>query len=168
MKYQIPEQITSDRLILRKPVANDWEALYPYYSDETSMRYTVGRALEDWETWRNVVLMVGHWEIHRYGPYVMEESNKVIGVTGLWFPYGWPETEIKWGLVPDACGNGFAREGAEAVRSMAARYLPDLHLISLIHPDNENSIKVATGIGAVYEKTMPFRGGEAAVYRHRK
>ena len=166
MKYRIPEQITSDRLILRKPMANDWEELHPYYSDETSMRYTVGRALEDWETWRNVALMIGHWEIHQYGPYVIEESNKVIGVAGLWFPYGWPETEIKRGLVPDACGNGFAREGAEAVLLMAAQYLPGLHLISLIMPENEGSIKVATGIGAVYEKTIQFRGKEALIYRH--
>ncbi len=168
MKYRIPEQITSDRLVLRKPIVDDWEALHPYYSDEESMRYTTGRAHEDWETWRNVALMIGHWEIHQYGPYVMEESKKVTGVTGLWFPYGWPETEIKWGLVPDFCGNGYAREGAEAVRSMAAQYVPELQLISLIHPDNENSIKVATGIGAVYEKTISFRGGEAAVYRHRR
>lgn len=168
MKYRIPERITSDRLILRKPMANDWEELHRYYSDENSMRYTIGHALEDWETWRNVALMIGHWEIRQYGPYVMEISDKVIGVTGLWFPYGWPEPEIKWGLLPDARGDGYAREGAEAVLLMAAQYLPDLHLISLIHPDNQNSVKVATGIGAVYEKTIPFRGEVAAVYRHKK
>ncbi len=166
MKYLIPEQITTNRLILRKPIADDWEPLFPYYSDETSMQYTTGQAHEDWEIWRKVAMMIGHWEIRQYGPYVMVESNKVIGVTGLWFPYGWPETEIKWGLIPDAIGNGYAQEGAEAVRSMAAKYLPDLHLISLIHPDNMNSIKLATGIGAVYEKNIPFRDGEAAIYRH--
>lgn len=168
MKYRIPERITSDRLILRKPMANDWEELHRYYSDENSMRYTIGHALEDWETWRNVALMIGHWEIHQYGPYVIEESNKVIGVTGLWFPYGWPEPEIKWGLLPDARGDGYACEGAEAVRSMATKYLPEHHLISLIHPDNHRSVKVATGIGAVYEKTIPFRGEVAVVYRHKK
>jgi len=168
MKYRIPEQITSDRLILRKPQSDDWKPLHAYYSDEESMRYTTGRAHEDWETWRKVAMMIGHWEIHQYGPYVIEESDKVIGVTGLWFPLGWPEPEIKWGLVPDACGNGFAREAAEAVRSMATQYLPDLQLISLINFDNHSSIKVATAIGAVYEKTIPFRDGEAAVYRHVK
>lgn len=166
MKYRIPEQITTDRLVLRKPIVDDWEALHPYYSDEESMRYTTGRAHEDWETWRNVALMIGHWEIRRYGPYVMEEAGKVIGITGLWFPYGWPEPEIKWGLVPEARGKGFAHEGAEAVRLMTAQYLPELQLISLIHFDNHNSIKLAEGMGAVYEKTIPFRDGEAAVYRH--
>ena len=168
MKYTIPESITTDRLILRKPLEKDWKELLAYYSDEICMKYTYGRAMEDWESWRQVALMIGHWEIRNYGPYVikLKSTKEVMGITGLWFPLGWPETEIKWGLTRSFWGNGYAREGAEAVHKMAAIHLPELHLISLILSDNNGSIGVATSIGAVYEETIPFRGKEAAIYRH--
>lgn len=169
MKYSIPEQITTDRLILRKPIEKDWQDLFAYCSDEICMKYTYGRAMEDWESWRQVALMIGHWEIRNYGPYVMEVAglDKVIGIAGLWFPLGWPETEIKWGLTRSFWGKGHAREGAEAVRKMAVVNVPNLHLLSLILPENHGSIKVATSIGAVYESTIPFRGKKAAIYRHK-
>ena len=134
------------------------------------MKYTVGRPLADWETWRSVATMVGHWEIRGYGPYAMEDkkTGKVLGPVGLWYPLEWPEPEIKWGLVRTAWGNGYAREAAQAVRDMAGIHVPEFHLISLINPENANSIKLAKSLGAVYEKTIAFRNIEASIYRHKK
>jgi predicted glycosyltransferase len=43
---------------------------------------------------------------------------------------------------------------------MAAQYLPDLSLISLIHPDNANSINLAKAVSAYFEKEYDFRGGK--------
>lgn len=60
MKYKIPEQIESDRMILRKPIDTDRQDLHHYYSDEVCMEFTAGRALADWETWRQVATMIGH------------------------------------------------------------------------------------------------------------
>ena len=170
MNFKIPEEIITARLNLRIFKEGDWKDLFAYYSDEDCMRYTVGRALTDWETWRSVATMVGHWQLRGFGPYALEEQNsgKVIGVAGLWHPLEWPEAEIKWGLSRNYWGKGYAREAAEAVRVMASEYLPDYHLISLILAGNTNSIKLAESIGAVYEKTIPFREVEASVYRHKK
>ena len=170
MKYKIPEEVNTERLKLRLFKENDWQDLFSYYSDEDCMRYTTGRALTDWETWRTVATMVGHWELRGFGPYAMEElkSGKVIGPVGMWYPLEWPEPEIKWGLARDYWGQGYAREAAEAVRLMAAEHLPEYHLISLIDTDNAGSIKLAESMGAVYEKEIPFRDGRASVYRHKK
>ncbi len=49
-KYLIPENIETERLILRTFKEEDWKDLYHYYSDAECMKYTVGRALADWET----------------------------------------------------------------------------------------------------------------------
>ena len=170
MKFKIPEEINTERLKLRIFRENDWQDLFSYYSDETCMQYTTGRALSDWETWRAVATMVGHWQLRGFGPYAMEEiaSGKVIGPVGLWYPLEWPEPEIKWGLSRSFWGQGYAREAAEAVRVMASTHMPEYHLISLIIANNANSIKLAESLGAKYEKTVPFRETTAALYRHKR
>jgi len=169
MNYQIPEQLETNRLILRTFQEKDWKDLFDYYGDEVCMTFTAKRALTDWETWRMVATMVGHWELRNFGPYavVEKETKKVLGPVGLWYPLEWPEPEIKWGLARHAWGRGYAREAAEAVRKMASEHVPEYHLISLIDPKNTASIKVATSIGASFEKTIVFRNGmDVGVYRH--
>jgi RimJ/RimL family protein N-acetyltransferase len=170
MKYKIPLEIKTERLILRYFKEEDWQDLSAYYSDPECMQYTAGRAQADWEVWRKVATMMGHWQIRGYGPYAMEEKStgKVLGPVGLWYPLEWPEPEIKWGLAKKYWGQGYAREAALAVLEMAAEHLPDLNLISLISTGNVNSIKLAESLGASYEKTVPFRDSEASIYRHVK
>ena len=169
MKYLIPEFIETERLLLRTFKEEDWKDLFHYYSDEDCMRYTSGETMNEWQTWRKMASMVGHWELRKYGPYAVEvkESGRVAGIVGLWFPIEWPEPEIKWGLAPHFQGKGYASEAAEAVRSMASKYLPDTSLISIIHKSNLASIKVATSIGATYEKDTEMKGEECVQYRHR-
>jgi len=170
MKYRIPLAIKTERLKLRSFKEEDWQDLRAYYSDADCMQYTTGRALADWEIWRKVATMIGHWEIRGFGPYAMErlDNSKVIGVAGMWYPLEWPEPEIKWGLAKAYWGMGYAKEAAEALRLMAIEHLPEYDLISLISKGNVSSIKLAESLGAVYEKTIPFRDGEALIYRHKK
>ena len=80
----------------------------------------------------------------------------------------WPSPEVMWGLVRNEWGKGFAREAAGAVLSMASTHVPEFHLISIISPENVNSIRLAESLGAVYENTIPFRDTEASVYRHQQ
>lgn len=170
MKYKIPTEILTNRMKLRYPQEDDWKDLLAYYSDAECMTYTAGRALADWEVWRSVALMIGHWHIRGFGPYVMEslETGKVIGPVGMWYPVEWPEPEIKWGLAREFWGSGYAKEAAEAVRIMAIEHVPEINLISLISKENTNSIKLAKSLGAVYENDVPFRDTTASVYRHRR
>jgi RimJ/RimL family protein N-acetyltransferase len=170
MKYKIPTEISTERLKLRIFKENDWKDLYSYYSDAECMRYTVGRSLADWEVWRQIALMIGHWKIRGFGPYAMEdmETGNVLGPVGMWYPLEWPEPEIKWGLSKKYWGKGYAKKAANAVRLMAIKHVPDLNLISLINKDNLNSINLAESIGAVYEKTIDFRETTASIYRHKR
>ena len=166
--HLIPERIETDRLILRTFKNDDWKDLYPYYSDPECMRYTIGRTLTEGETWRTMAGMIGHWVLRGYGPYALEEksSNKVIGVSGLWFPNDWPEAEIKWGLVKHYHGNGFAKEAAGKIKQIAKQFLPQLSLISLIRCGNEASIKLALSLGCTLEREIEFRGETCNIYRH--
>jgi RimJ/RimL family protein N-acetyltransferase len=92
--------------------------------------------------------------------------NKVIGIAGLDYPNDWPEPEIQWGLSRKFWGQGYASEAARAVKEMAANHLPDLSLISLIHPENQNSINLAKVLGAQFEREYYFRDDNWHIYRH--
>lgn len=147
---------------------SDWRDLHEYYSDEHCIRYTVGRVLEEHETWREVAIRTGHWLLHGYGPYAIEEksSRKVIGMAGLWHPLEWPGPEITWHLSRKYFGKGFAGEATQAVLKMTRQYVPEVSFVSVIHPDNRASIKLAVALNAKFEKMIKFRNTDHCLYRH--
>lgn len=169
MRILVPQQLETERLILRQFQNNDWRELYAYYADSEVTKYTVGRALTEGETWRTMASMVGHWTLHGYGPYAIteRESGKILGVVGFWYPADWPEPEIKWGLIRKYWGKGYAKEAALAVHAAGLKYLPNLALISFIDKDNKASIRLAQRLGATFEKEVDFRGGRFQIYRHK-
>ena len=168
MDYLIPQQLETTRLILRMPRLNDWKDIHEYYSDPECTTYTTRRPLNEGESWQKLAALAGHWTLRHYGSFVLEEKNlnRVIGIAGLDYPTDWPEPEIQWGLARKYWGKGYASEAARAVKEMAAHYLPDLSLISLIHPENQNSIKLAKSLKAYFEKEFYFRDDTWHIYRH--
>jgi len=170
MNYLIPEKTETNRLILRCFKEDDWVDLHTLYSDPVCTQYTIKRSLTEGESWRTMAGMIGHWQIRGYGPYALEEkaTGRVMGPVGLWYPNDWPSPEIKWALSRDFWGLGYASEAARAVKKIAAEYLSDLSLISLIYPDNIPSIKLAEAVGAKFEKEIAFRGQTAQIFRHCK
>lgn len=168
MTFLIPESIESPRLLLRTAEEKDWPGLHDYYGDVECTTFTTQQPLSEEETRRMIGSIARHWQRKSYGPYVLEEkaSGTVLGLVGLWYPKEWPEPEIKWALARKHWGKGFAAEAARAVHAMAARHLPELHLISLIHFKNRHSIQLALALGATLESEMEFRGATHQVYRH--
>ena len=170
MRFRVAEELESERLLLRQFNGDDWRAMHAYYSDISATRFTLGRELTEGETWRTVASMVGHWQLHGYGPYAAEDKQTqiLVGVVGFWYPADWPEPEIKWGLIPTFWGQGFASEGARTVLREAHRSIPDTSLISFIDRRNTASIHVANAVGATFEKEVTFRNAQFQIYRHRE
>lgn len=167
--FKVPEQLVSERLVLRQFSVNDWDVMAGYYADPEVTRYTSGKPLTRAESWRSIACMLGHWHIHGYGPYAItrKDNGELIGVCGYWYPGGWPEPEVKWGLLKTHWGIGYAQEAARAVLASAARHLPDIRLISLIHFHNQASINLALTLGAQFEQEIDFWWSRFRVYRHR-
>ncbi len=170
MNYLIPETAETERLILRTFKEDDWLDLHQLYSDPKCTQYTIQRTLTEGESWRTMATMIGHWQLRGYGPYALEDkaTGKVMGPVGLWYPNDWPEPEIKWAISHAYWGHGYASEAARAVKKIAADFMPETSLISLIFSENEPSIKLALAIGAKFEKELEFRGQIAHIYRHSK
>lgn len=167
-EFQIPTRLESERLVLRMFREEDWRCMHTHYGNADCTRYTVGRALSEGESWRQTATLAGHWLLRGYGPYAVEEksSGAMIGAVGLWYPVDFPEREIKWALLPEYQGRGYASEAARAVQAMAAEVYPGQPPISFIHRDNLASIRVALSVGATLENEVDFRGGRFRIYRH--
>ena len=87
-------------------------------------------------------------------------AERMLGYCGFFLQEvdGAEEIEIGYRLHPDAWGRGFATEAAQAVRDHAFRDLGLERVISIIHPDNHASERVARKNGMTREKSTTFRG----------
>ena len=170
MNYLIPASFETKRLHLRIPKESDWNDLHAYYADPECTKYTSGKPMTETESWRKIASLVGHWQMRNYGSYALEEklSGKVIGVAGFEFPKGWPDPEIQYGLSRNFWGKGYASEAVMAIKDIAVKFLNDLQLISIIHPDNIGSIALAKAADAYFEKEFFFRDVTWHIYRHAK
>ena len=66
--------------------------------------------------WRNAAIMAGHWVLHGFGLFVVEEksSGKFVGRVGPFYPPVWPGFEVGWGIASEFRGKGYAVEAARA------------------------------------------------------
>lgn len=115
MQIQIPK-IVSQRLILRGFEEEDLDAYAEMCGDSEVMRYIgTGQILSRSESWRNMAMMLGHWQLRGYGMWAVEErqSGKMLGRVGCWQPEGWIGLEIGWTIRRAFWGQGFATEAGK-------------------------------------------------------
>lgn len=159
--------VETERLLLRKPRAEDAPGLLEAFADPEAMRYIgdgsttdlagAERAVERWlERWQS-------WGIGMFVA-VRKEDERVLGRVGFlrWDPETWevdgPETEIGWGLAREHWGKGYASEAALALRDWAFDERGLTRLISLIQHGNTASVRVAEKIGETLERNVEVRG----------
>ena len=164
--------LETERLTLRPLRDDDLDAYAELYADPDVARYIAaeGRPLSRAEAWRNMAMVVGHWQLRGYGMWaaVDRHSQAVVGRIGFFNPEGWPGFELGWALLRRYWGQGFATEGARVALEYAFTGLGRDHVISVIHPDNRRSIRVAERIGARLERTAQVNGHDALIYGIRR
>jgi RimJ/RimL family protein N-acetyltransferase len=163
---QIPE-ITTARLRLRAPSVSDHARELEFYSSDHA--HFVGGQKGPYDTWSTIVSRIGHWAVRGYGFWHLDEleTGRYVGRCGCLMPYGWPEPEIGWSLMPDATGKGYATEAARAARAHAYDVLGWKTAISLIDPANPPSQGVAERLGCSYEGPIEHvEFGPMHVWRH--
>src|ERR1700731_1405449 len=159
--------LETKRLLLRQFLQSDFDALARLSADPEVMKYLgdgkpKGRA----EAWLMMASYLGHWELRGFGLWAVEEraTGEFIGRIGLLNPEGWPGLEVAWTLVRERWGNGFATEGAKAALEYAFSVLKLDHIISLIHPDNAVSVRVALRLCEKRERQVKLMGVMRSVY----
>jgi RimJ/RimL family protein N-acetyltransferase len=159
--------LETERLILRMFREDDFEQYARLCADPEVVRYLgEGKTLDRGEAWRQMAMIVGHWGLRGYGPWAVEErgSGNLVGRIGFLNPEGWPGFELGWVLGRGYWGKGYATEGARRALAHAFAEMGRDHVISLIHPANSGSIRVAERLGERLEGRTELFGHEVLIY----
>ena len=146
-------KITTDRLILRAPRAEDFDAYAAYVSDPESMGF-IGGAQSRPVAWRSFMAYAGAWAttgVSMFWVFERDADGKegaFVGRIGPWRPEGWPGTEVGWGVAQRFFGKGYAYEAAAASMDYAVDELGWTEIIHTIEDANEPSWKLAQRLGS--------------------
>jgi RimJ/RimL family protein N-acetyltransferase len=171
-------QLETDRLLLRQPRDEDTAAIAEQMGDPDVMRY-IGHG--DTGTFEHAVAYVRRmqraWSLDGFGRFVVvrKADGVPVGRAGLlaWDPDVWrsgtraeigphAEVELGWTLARAAWGHGYATEAAIAARDWALHDVRPSRLVSLIHPENERSQRVARRLGERVERAVTTHRGVPA------
>lgn len=144
-------RLETERLILRLPRREDFDAYAAMMADEETARY-IGGHMTRTAAWRKFLQMPGAWAVQGFAMFSLEEkaSGEWIGQCGPWQPEGWPGTEVGWSLRREFTGKGYALEAASASIDWAFDTLGWTDVIHSIQYPNTASIALAERLGSRY------------------
>jgi RimJ/RimL family protein N-acetyltransferase len=146
----VPDPILeTERLVLRPPRREDFDAYAELVGDEEAARY-IGGHMTRAAAWRKFLQMPGAWAVQGFGMFsiVAKDSGAWLGQLGPWKPEGWPGNEVGWAFLRSAWGKGYATEAAVAAMDYAVDVLGWDDVIHCIDPANRASQALAQRLGS--------------------
>lgn len=167
MEQGIKIALETPRLLLREFTPADTNALEAILGDPVTMQYYPApfnrKGVEEW-----IERNRDRYQREGYGLWAMllRETNEVIGDCGCFLRDvdGRDDIEIGYHVRRDLWGNGYATEAARACMEYAFTKLGVDRVISLIRPENMQSIRVAEKNGLTCQKIIFWRGYDHCVY----
>jgi len=160
-------QLETDRLILRSFREEDIDAMAQLFANPDFMRFSLGIYTERKKTVDFIEKVMG-WDragIPSQFAVVPRREERIVGYCGFFqHPEVPGEIEIGYRLHPDYWNRGLISEAARAVRDHGFTVLKLPSVISLIHPENIPSRRVAEKNGMKVEREITFRGFPTLVY----
>ena len=95
----VKDALETGRLVLRLFRDSDTDSYAEMVADPDVMRF-LDKPVSRQEAWRNMAMVLGHWQLRGYGMWAVEEkeSGEMVGRVGCWRPEGWPGLEVGWTL----------------------------------------------------------------------
>jgi RimJ/RimL family protein N-acetyltransferase len=162
----MPELVTA-RLLLRPFQPADLDRMTDLMADRDFMRFSLGIfSRQQTAAFLDKVRARDRDGLPSQFAVVFRENNQLIGYCGFFAQIvdEVEELEIGYRIDPASWNRGIATEAARAVRDHAFAELRLARVISLIHPDNLASGRVAEKNGMTAEKETLFRGFPAIVF----
>ena len=160
-------ELKTERLILRPFEESDLDVMAGLMADMDFMRFSLGvLSREKTAAFLEKVRARDRAGLPSQFALLLRARDQLIGYCGFFAQVvdDVEELEIGYRLRPDCWGQGLATEAARAVRDYGFNELKLARLISLIHPDNAASKRVAEKNGMIPEKETVFRGFPTIVY----
>jgi len=163
--------LETTRLRLHEFAKNDVDALLAVLGDPVAMQYYPAafnrKEVEEW-----IERNLDRYKREGYGLWAMllKDSGELIGDCGCFLRDidGRDDIEIGYHVRRDLWGNGYATEAAQACMQYAFTRLGVDRVISLIRPENMQSIRVAEKNGLTCEKVIFWRGYDHCIYAKQK
>jgi RimJ/RimL family protein N-acetyltransferase len=159
--------LQTPRLVLRPFVEGDLDRLSLLMANADFMRFSLGvLSREETAEFLEKVLARGRAGLPTQFAMIHRPDQQLVGFCGFFLQTvdGMEQPEIAYRLDPAFWGRGLATEAARVVRDHAFNDLHLPHVISLIHPDNVASRRVAEKNGMSPEKETIFRGFPTIVF----
>lgn len=151
------ERVETPRLILRKPVRGDADAIFARYASDPEVTRLLGwpRHASVDATRSFLEFSDAEWARRPAGPYLIESRHdgSLLGSTGLAFETS-ERAMTGYVLARDAWGKGYATECLQAIVNIA-RDLGIRRVYALCHPKNPASCRVLEKCGFVCEGIWP-------------
>ena len=164
--------LTTERLMLRQPGLEDWEAYAAAWADPRMTAFIGGQPRTRNESWGKFLQGIGLWALLGYGywSFIDRGSNAFLGIGGLArFERGLAELEgcpeAGWAFVPDAWGRGLATEAMAAVLDWSDRSLGRPEIRCIIDSGNIASQGVAAKLGFAFMGEAEYPPGRTGVYQ---
>ncbi len=160
--------LETQRLVLQPLTVDDVDNLLGIFSDSEAMRYypaTKNRQeTEAWIQWN-----LDSYSQQGYGLWaaIFKDSGQFVGQCGLVLQRnveGQDEVEIGYSFLRKYWNRGFATEAASASRDYGFEQFGLKRIVSLIHPQNRASRRVAEKVGMSYEKEIDRWNKRICVY----
>ena len=162
-------EVESERLTFRRFRESDVDVLLAFHTDpDTQLVYNID--VSRGEIWRRIAMGIGHWEFRGFGPMILEEKSTgaYVGQCSLWFPEGWDNIEIGYGIAPAYRRKGFAAEAVRRIRDHGYSDRNIKKLVSYIAPTNLASQSVARSVGAFVDGEFNMSGKLHIIFTHPK
>lgn len=157
----------TERLTLRRPTLDDVAVVGPLLTDPEVVHFLGGEIAPPEVHAEIIGKWLERWDEYGTGPFMVERDGEFVGRTGIlvwdlrtWThrgpkpPEEFAQPEVGWAFVRAAWGNGYATEAARAVIDWARNERGIESLISIIHPENVRSQRVAERLGATPAETI--------------
>jgi ribosomal-protein-alanine N-acetyltransferase len=160
--------LETERLILRSFREEDVDRMAVLFANPDFMRFSLGVFTERKQTITFIEKVMG-WDrggIPSQFAVVPRGDDTIIGYCGFFYhpEHGIEDIEIGYRLDPVYWNRGLITEAARAVRDHGFRDCKLSRVISLVHPDNLPSRRVAEKNGMAVEKEIVFRGFSTLVF----
>jgi RimJ/RimL family protein N-acetyltransferase len=166
-----PENLESERLYTKFIKAGEEEEWTLFFEEKEHIRFLL---LDDSLTKEEHSINWFQKQIDRYSSnqfglqwIISKETNKKIGMVGLLLQEIESKSQIEIGyhLLPEYRGLGYATEAAKMFKDFAFDVLSYDEIISIIHPGNYNSQKVALNNGMKHTSNATFRNLEVYIFK---
>lgn len=161
-----PPVLTTPRLVLRLPQPGDAAAVTAFYASDRAAH--IGGPVAAEVALGYLDRSARNWATRGYGWWIVEDraTGRVAGRCGIGHPDGTETPELGWQVYDGFEGRGLAFEAASAARAHAHAARGMRGLVSMIHPDNARSKRLAERLGARFGRMGRVEGEVCEVWLH--